>query len=47
MKLHIGGVSLFLALSGLPLGIANALDTGVQNLRICLNLFIISCKSVG
>lgn len=25
MKLHIGGVSLFLALSGLPLGIANAL----------------------
>ena len=34
MKLHIGGVSLFLALSGLPLGIANALDTGVQNLSI-------------
>lgn len=31
MKLHIGGVSLFLALSGIPLGIANALDTGVQN----------------
>lgn len=34
MKLHIGGVSLFLALSGLPHGIANALDTGVQNLSI-------------
>lgn len=34
MKLHIGGVSLFLALNGLPLGIANALDTGVQNLSI-------------
>lgn len=34
MKLHIGGVSLFLALSGLPSGVANALDTGVQNLSI-------------
>lgn len=34
MKLHIGGVSLFLALSGLPHGIANALDTGIQNLSI-------------
>ena len=32
MKLHIGGVSLFLDLSGLPHGIANALDTGIQNL---------------
>ena len=34
MKLHIGGVSLFLALSGLPSGVASALDTGVQNLSI-------------
>lgn len=34
MKLHIGGVSLFLALNGLPSGVANALDTGVQNLSI-------------
>lgn len=44
MKLHIGGVSLFLALSGLPLGIANALDTGVQNLSISQQESI--CKGV-
>ena len=32
MRLHIGGVSLFLALSGLPLGIANAAtNSGVQS----------------
>lgn len=32
MKLHIGGVSLFLALSGLPIGIANAaIDFGVNS----------------
>lgn len=35
MKLPIGGISLFLALSGLPAGAANAaLDTGVQNSSI-------------
>lgn len=34
MKLPIGGISLFLALSGLPAGAANAaLDTGVTKFK--------------